>query len=393
MVPKMKLLFLHTEQADCSEYKVHKAFVNRTSNPVIDAHFLWQSSLQTPDANCPAQTGKPANTRFFDFGRDLSLRRQPQRLHRAWSMGKQWHPANRFVSRSLADIQPHVVYTSQRALEVKRGARLARHHGLPHIVHIHYPVGEWLGKGVIPRIQQADFVIAASEFVRRTAESAGIAKERIQVIYNIVELEKYTLSRDRRWLNQEFGLTEDATVIVVAGRIDPGKGHDLLIEAMPDVLRQFPQAVVLACGENSNGTDFAVKLQQRCAQLDLTRSFRFVGFRHDVARIMAASDIFCLPTLQEAFGLVFTEAMAAGLPVVAVRSGAVPEIVCDGETGLLSAEQDTPQLANNLLTLLQNPHLRRKMGQAGQVRAHTAFAPRLLADAWGNALQAMLMHD
>ena len=82
-----------------------------------------------------------------------------------------------------------------------------------------------------------------------------------------------------------------------------------------------------------------------------------------------AADVFCLPSLQEGFGIAFLEAMASGLPIVACRSTAVPEVVPDGEAGLLVPPDDPKALARALIRLLRDPLLRRRMGEAGMRKA------------------------
>jgi glycosyltransferase involved in cell wall biosynthesis len=96
---------------------------------------------------------------------------------------------------------------------------------------------------------------------------------------------------------------------------------------------------------------------------------------------MAAADLFAMPSLGEPFGLVYLEAMAMGLPVVALDSGGTPEVVEHGVTGLLSQPGDASQLTTNLLTLLADPERRKNMGDAGRRRVEAYFAtPRMAAD-------------
>ena len=97
--------------------------------------------------------------------------------------------------------------------------------------------------------------------------------------------------------------------------------------------------------------------------------------------MMAAADIFAMPSLGEPFGLVFLEAMAMQLPVVALDSGGAPEVVDDGVTGLLVEPGDTDGLTRRLLALLEDPERRQQMGAAGRQRVEALFTtPRMAAD-------------
>jgi glycosyltransferase involved in cell wall biosynthesis len=107
--------------------------------------------------------------------------------------------------------------------------------------------------------------------------------------------------------------------------------------------------------------------------------------REQLAEEYVNADLFCLPSVQEGFGIVFLEAMAAGLPVVACRAAAIPEVVEDGVTGRLAPPRDPPALAEAMGGLLENAERRREMGEAGR-RAVTRFTPDRVA---GRLLEAV----
>jgi len=106
---------------------------------------------------------------------------------------------------------------------------------------------------------------------------------------------------------------------------------------------------------------------------------------------MQSADVFCLPTELDPCPLVFLEAMAEGMPVVAYQSGGIPELVMHNQTGLLSYPGDISALADNLLKVLSNPDLARRLGQAGKQRASDEFAPPRVADRWLKVLQQLAL--
>jgi glycosyltransferase involved in cell wall biosynthesis len=122
-------------------------------------------------------------------------------------------------------------------------------------------------------------------------------------------------------------------------------------------------------------------LERQAEELGVAENVIFLGHRSDVARLMAAADIFTMPSLEEPFGLVFLEAMAMKLPVVALSSGGTPEVVVHGTTGLLSGPGDSVRLGEHLAALIRDPALRRRMGTAGRQRVELYFTTtRMAAD-------------
>jgi glycosyltransferase involved in cell wall biosynthesis len=180
-------------------------------------------------------------------------------------------------------------------------------------------------------------------------------------------------------------------VVVAAGRLDPSKGHLLLFDAFARVVQKCPDARLLVCGW-ATYPGYDTVLKQRVTHLGLDGSVVFAGTRPDMPGIYAGADVFCLPTVDDACPLVFLEAMAAGLPTVGVVSGGVPEMVVDGATGLLSAPGDASALATSLLTLLRDPSLRARLGNAGKERVQEVFAPRRAAAEWMTVLHRLLPH-
>jgi starch synthase len=164
--------------------------------------------------------------------------------------------------------------------------------------------------------------------------------------------------------------------VLFVGREFARKGGDVLLRAFRVVRRELPQARLVVAGPEEltspgAGVEFLGHLRKHDPE-----------GRRRLQQAYEEADVFCLPTRYEPFGIVFLEAMFHGLPVVATRVWAVPEIVEDGETGFTVPRDDETALAERLLVLLKDPAIARRMGRAGRARAESRFT-------WAAAAAAM----
>ena len=293
--------------------------------------------------------------------------------------------ALRFLAAKVRELQPDLIYTSQQTYDLFYASLISRIFGLPHIIHVHYNVGPWLGRFSFRTIRQSSRLIAVSEFVRQTALLQGIAPEKISTIPNAIALPPISqtqVEESRQRCRHEFGLANDTPLVVAVGRLDPMKGHDALLNAFAQAVRTVPQAVLLICGRSSVAAPFESELRQMVVDLHLENHVIFAGWRADIPDIMLSADAFCLPSELEPFGLVFLEAMAAELPVIAYQSGGVPEIVIHERTGLLSYPGDIDALAANLSRVLSDREYAQLLGAAGRRRAASSFSANHIAGLW-----------
>jgi glycosyltransferase involved in cell wall biosynthesis len=174
-------------------------------------------------------------------------------------------------------------------------------------------------------------------------------------------------NRRRRW-RQRHGLEPEAIVLTHVGRFAPPKNHALLIEAFAQVRAHTPLYLLLV-----GGGELEDAVRQQVAGLGLQERVRFLGVRADVPAILNASDVFVLSSRWEGNPLSVMEAMAAGLPVVSTAVGGVPELVREGETGLLVPSGDAAALARALQALVDDPARREAMGKAARQHAITHF--------------------
>jgi glycosyltransferase involved in cell wall biosynthesis len=166
-----------------------------------------------------------------------------------------------------------------------------------------------------------------------------------------------------RWSPAE----RERPLIVAVGRLKAPKDFPTLIRALSGLRPDSFEAVIVGEGPDRP------RLEEEIEALGLSGRVRLAGERRDVPELLAAADVFVLPSASEGLPVSVLEAMAAGLPVIASRVGGVPEQVSDGETGLLVEPGDPNELTAALDRLIADPSLRRRLGAAGRARAEQAF--------------------
>jgi glycosyltransferase involved in cell wall biosynthesis len=222
--------------------------------------------------------------------------------------------------------------------------------------------------------RRADHVIAVSEVTRQIMiEIEKVPSNQITVIYNGMEPLREASWESVTKLKQELNLT-DEPVVLMLGRLHEEKGHRFLFDAIPQIVSRVGPTVFLLAGDGPHRPDLEAEVQKR----NLNGAVRFLGRREDVPELMALSSIVILPSLAESFGFALLEAMSVGKPVVASTTGGIPEVVRDGETGLLVPPGDGRALADGICQLLDNPEGGRLMGEAGRLRAASFTFERMM---------------
>jgi glycosyltransferase involved in cell wall biosynthesis len=167
----------------------------------------------------------------------------------------------------------------------------------------------------------------------------------------------------------------NGTTMLAVGRLERQKGFDVAINAIARLRGEHPDATLVIAGEGRERT----RLSELVSQLGLESSVVFLGERSDVPELMREVDVLVHPARWEGFGLVLLEAMRAGLPIVATRVAAIPEVISDGVTGVLVQPDDPDELARVLAELLGDPARRAALGAAGHVRLRDHFSPDVMA--------------
>ncbi len=219
--------------------------------------------------------------------------------------------------------------------------------------------------------------IAVSDEVREAVISQiGIIQDKVITIANGVDVKRYECIDDGTLLRQHLALESDSRLITVVGRLTTQKGHCYLITAAADVLFHHPNVHFLFVGEGK----LKESLQAQAQTLGVSEHIHFLGMRHDVPNILAASEIFVLPSLWEGLSIALIEAMAASKPIVATSVSGTNEVMENNKTGLIVSPGDSQALAEAIIEMLNNSEQAQAMGKAAKEHVVTHYSAQKQAD-------------
>jgi len=261
------------------------------------------------------------------------------------------------------------------------GLRYAKKKKVPLIVTYH---GDWEASygGLIRRIGVAfhnkylvdkllsytDVIISPSKCYIDRSRFLGRYKDKIVVIPNGINLSDFDIPYSKEECRDKLGLPLDEKVVLFLGNLSPYKGPDVLVKAMPNVIRDVPNAKLIFAGRGM----MKKELELLSNDLGIEENVRFVGFVDDNLKLFyyKAADIFVLPSTMktECYPLAILEAMACSLPIVASNMGGIPDAVKSGDNGFLVPPKDSEALAEAIIYLLENEDIRERMGRNGRER-------------------------
>ena len=238
------------------------------------------------------------------------------------------------------------------------------------------PSGTWRQslrrRAALAAARHADALVApSSATAERLAQIAGVQVSRIRVIHNGVDLERFSPAAgaaSRGAIRRALGLAADDLAVLMPAVLRPGKGHEVLLDALPMIMSELPRVRLLFAGAGEREDE----LRARAAPLGA--AVAFLGHRRDLPELLAASDLVVLPSFSEALPTALIESAAAGRPVVATRVGGTPDVVQHGVTGLLVPPGDVPALAAAVVSVLRDPSKADSFGRAGRVVARWRFS-------------------
>jgi glycosyltransferase involved in cell wall biosynthesis len=220
--------------------------------------------------------------------------------------------------------------------------------------------------------------VAISPPVRDQLLAAGVPESMTCLIASAVDREGLYPRRERRALRRELGIATQAPLLLAVAALVPRKGLDVLLEALAELARRDLHPLLCIAGE---GPERAT-LERHLGEDARGARVRFLGHREDVPDLLAACDVFVLPSRREGLGVAALEAMALARPVVATQVGGLGSAVVHERTGLLVPPDDAGALARALERLLRDPALRERLGAAGPGRVAEGFRVEQMVEAY-----------
>ena len=256
--------------------------------------------------------------------------------------------------------------------------------GVKCLIHLHVKAEKWINATVRWLMHHVDALVGVSKFVQESIIELGYPASITYFIHNAMDISKWDANIDGSSIREEFNIPEKTPVLIAISRLFYWKGHQELLHALSILRNKTQDFRLLIVGEDDprgypDGGSFTNKLKQLVIEFDLEGHVIFTGFRSDVSKLLAASDIYTMPSFEEPFGMVFLEAMAMKKPVVALDNGGTKEVVLQDYCGKLSPVKNIDQLAEDIYLLIQNPSLQTDYGENGRNRVMSEFGPNRLA--------------
>jgi glycosyltransferase involved in cell wall biosynthesis len=386
---RTRVLFINSALLAGADTWIHFLLLRNLPQDRFELHAAGQPGSAAPALDelrsIPGIVLRPTN-----FGPSLWQRSKFQKVA---SIGYAL-PALASLLGLAAHIRRHriaILHSTDRPRDAIACVVLAALTGAKALIHAHVNYGDWMSRGVTWALGRADAIVGVSSHTAKTFVDAGYRPDRVHAVLNAIEPSRWDPSLDPAPGRASLGVPDGAPLIVSVARLFPGKGHFELLSALALVKPKYPNVRLAVVGSDYPADSGTTRmLGEHARELGIGENVVFTGQRSDIALLLAACDVFSLPSFEEPFGLVFAEAMAMKRPVVALTNGGTPEVVEHGKCGLLSPPGDIDALAANLLQLLGDPALRTQFGEYGRSRVERHFTPQRMASDFAELYARML---
>lgn len=289
------------------------------------------------------------------------------------------------LRRIIRREKPDVIHLHSRRGGDVLGGLAAWRTGIPVVMsrRVDNPEDGW----VIPlKYRLYDRVITISEGIREVLLHEGVPASKVVCVHSAVDTALYRPHADPDWFRWEFGLEPDQLAVGMVAQMIPRKGHRDLMAALPHVLESHPGVRVLLFGQGP----LREALEKEVVAAGLGPYVHFAGFRDDLPRVLPNLNLMVHPAHMEGLGVALLQAAACGVPVVAGRAGGIPEIIRDGENGLLVEPGDVQGLSAAIAKLCADEAMRCRFGSRGREIAFSDFSIDAMAGGNHAVYEALL---
>jgi len=349
----------------------------------VDVHFLVPKGDDSL-ANAATEAG------FGVHRVSLPRMRSPRMVGENMRFLAQFRSTTRRIRSILDSVSPDIVHVNTPYNF--QTARAAVHSDGALVWHFNDTITPWPINRIAGRLAErwADEIVVSADAVSEYFFRSGVET---QTIYPPVDLDEFDPERYQdapQEFRDELGVEDAGPVVGTIGNVNPAKGHRYLLEAVPDVLEEFPDAQFLIVGSRLDSQEhYFEELRELIARLDIEDAVQFTGWRSDIPELLSLLDLFVLPSVTEACPIVVLEAMAMRCPVVATDVGGVSEQIPSDEYGWVVPPEDSSLLGRVINRALPSPSQRRTKARKARKRAEESFSLRVCADSHISAYESL----
>lgn len=323
----------------------------------------------------------PGRGRLADALRDASLQHVPFEQRDACDRRLPREEVSQKLVETIRELSPSLLHANSLSMGRLTGAASGRL-TIPCTAHLRDIIG--LSRAAIDDLNRNQALIAVSQATRDFHVAQGLSAERLSVIVNGVDGDRFRPRPRTFALCRELNVSQASFIVLTVGQIGLRKGQDVLAAAAPAIAKHLPQIQFVIVGERNSAKDetiaYEANLQAEFARAGLGDRLHLLGYRDDVDRLMNEADLLVHPAKQEPLGRVLLEAAASELPIVATNVGGTAEILTDGVSGRLVAPKHPAELAGAVIELAGDECLRNRLAVAARRRVARDFTPRAAAD-------------
>ncbi len=234
-----------------------------------------------------------------------------------------------------------------------------------------------------------DYYLAVSNAVKDNLLASGIRPDKIRIVNNGVRPVKELSPEEKLSIRKKYNMDEADVVFGVFARLEPVKGHKYYIKAARQVLKEIPTAKFLIVGNGSQEQE----LHNLVVKYGLQKNVMFTGFVPDTTELLNICDVNVISSESEAMSLALLEAMSLGKPTIATKVGGNPELIANGEDGILVSYADSATLSLAMMRMICNRNLAQQMGEAARNKFDNGYTVEKMVARLENVYQEVLHHD